>query len=473
VGNSDSPVNLGELSTHMAIPEGWTITQLKEIGEWQTGGTPSRVKPEYFSGGIPWVKICDLNDGVVNCTEETISERGLQNSAAKLLPVGTICVGIYGSIGKLGILSVPAATNQACANCIVDEDVIERNFLFFYLLSQRDILLSSGRGGTQANINNKIMREWPILVPPLPEQRRIVASLEALLADTDRVRGRLDAVAATMQQFRRAVLAGACSGRLTEGWREEHHVLLQVSWKLLKLQDIGEWQTGGTPSRSNPEYFGGGIPWVKITDLNDGMVNRTEETISRKGLENSSAKLLPPGSICVGIYGSIGKIGILGMPATTNQACANCIVNENVVELKYLFYYIISQRETLLSKGRGGTQPNINNRILREWPIYLPSPPEQHEIVRRVDALFALADRIESEVAGARGRVEALREAVLAKAFRGELVPTEAELARREGRGYESAAALLERVRAERQGNTPKMQGRKRGTAGQCRLTVD
>ena len=118
-------------------------------------------------------------------------------------------------------------------------------------------------------------------------------------------------------------------------------------------------------------------------------------------------------------------------------------------------------------------QPNLNLSKIKSTQIPLPPVAEQHEIVRRVDALFALADRIEGEVAGALEHVEALREAVLAKAFRGELVPTEAELARREGREYEPASALLERVRAERQGNPPKTRGRMRGAAGQCRLAVD
>jgi len=139
-----------------------------------------------------------------------------------------------------------------------------------------------------------------------------------------------------------------------------------------------------------------------------------------------------------------------------------------------LFYFLIEQRQSFIDAGQGGAQPNLTNKIVREWPIYLPSLPEQQEIVRRVEALFALADRIEGEVARALERVEALREAVLAKAFRGELVPTEVELARREGREYEPAAVLLERVRAGREdGHTKEIPTRNRRSSRQSSLPVE
>ena len=114
--------------------------------------------------------------------------------------------------------------------------------------------------------------------------------------------------------------------------------------------------------------------------------------------------------------------------------------------------------------------PHLGLNHLRQTIIQLPPLAEQHEIVRRVDALFALADRIEGEVTGALERVEALTQAVLAKAFRGELVPTEAELARREGREYEPADALLERVRAGREAGRQKTPGRAGRPSGQTAL---
>lgn len=163
------------------------------------------------------------------------------------------------------------------------------------------------------------------------------------------------------------------------------------------------------------------------------------------------------------LYGAtIGKVGVLGIEAATNQACANCVVNEKVIDRWFLFYFLTQQRDQLIEAGQGGAQPNLTNQIVRSWPLRLPPIPEQRKIVRRVVELFKLADAIEKRVAVATARAEKLTQAILAKAFRGELVPTEAELARREGRTYEPASALLERIRTESAGADPKADRRQR-----------
>ena len=177
------------------LPEGWLLLTLDKIGKWRTGGTPSRKITAYFGGNIPWVKSGDLKDGIVTSTEEKITESGVQNSSAKILPAGTVSVALYGAtIGKIGILGIDAATNQACANCIVDPKIISKEFLFYFILSQRQQLIETGQGGAQPNLTNKIIHDWPILLPPLSEQQRIVARIEALLSHIDSTRDRLSRV---------------------------------------------------------------------------------------------------------------------------------------------------------------------------------------------------------------------------------------------------------------------------------------
>ena len=170
------------------------------------------------------------------------------------------------------------------------------------------------------------------------------------------------------------------------------------SWCVVKLGDIGKWQAGGTPKRSIKEYYGGDIPWLKTGDLNDGFITDIPEYITQAGLNNSSAKLNPRGSVLVAMYGAtIGKMGILTFPATTNQACCACIEHP-VVETMYLFYFLLSHRDIFISQGGGGAQPNISKEIIINTHIPLPPLAEQMRIVSKVSELLNLLDKITAEL---------------------------------------------------------------------------
>ena len=137
------------------VPEGWMWTTLGVIGTWQSGGTPSRSNKSYYGGNIPWLKTGDLNDGYITHIPEFITEEAVVNSSAKLNPVGSVLIAMYGAtIGKLGILTFPATTNQACCACI-EYDAIDPMFLFYFLLSQRTAFIAKGGGGAQPNISKR------------------------------------------------------------------------------------------------------------------------------------------------------------------------------------------------------------------------------------------------------------------------------------------------------------------------------
>ncbi len=294
-------------------------------------------------------------------------------------------------------------------------------------------------------------RSYELAIPPVPEQRRIVKRIETLFTELESVRKRLGAASTTLKRLRQAILAAACSGRLTQDWRGRPRLRngdpVPPGWTQKVLRDVGDWFTGRTPTRRRADYFGGAIPWVKSGDLRDGPVTKTEESISQLGLEASAAKILPAGSVCVALYGAtIGRVGLLEIDAATNQACASCVPRPRVADRRYLFYFLLSQRTALAEAGQGGAQPNLTNKIVRDWPIAIPPLEEQQEIARRLEAHFRQADAIEKCLAAANISTEKLTQSILAKASRGELVPTEAELARREGRDYEPAAHLLQRL---------------------------
>lgn len=309
----------------------------------------------------------------------------------------------------------------------------------------------TGVGGSLTRAQPSKVATFPVPLPPLPEQRRIADKLDALLARVDAGRERLERVPKLVKQFRQAVL----SGELTREWRGGG----EAEWEETTLGVVARWSSGGTPSRSNPAYFGGPIPWVKTGELRESYITSAEESLTLLGLQNSSAKLFPAGTVLIAIYGAtIGRVGILGIEAATNQACAAAIPVEGKMTRDYLYYFLRAEKAALIEKGQGGAQPNISQAILKEHEINLPSLPEQAEIVRRVEALFAIADRLEQRYQSALASFDRLTPALLAKAFRGELVPQDPT--------DEPAAVLLERIRAQRgaEGTGPK-RGRKPAAA--------
>jgi type I restriction enzyme S subunit len=158
----------------------WKMVTLGEIGKWQAGGTPSRGHKEYYGGEIPWLKTGDLNDGFITEIPEHITQLGLEKSSAKLNPKDSVLIAMYGAtIGKVGILTFPAATNQACCACTEYKDV-DKMYLFYFLLSHREIFISQGGGGAQPNISQIKIKNVEIPFISLPEQQSIVSYLDSL-----------------------------------------------------------------------------------------------------------------------------------------------------------------------------------------------------------------------------------------------------------------------------------------------------
>ena len=165
------------------------------------------------------------------------------------------------------------------------------------------------------------------------------------------------------------------------------------SWEWVRLGEIGFWKAGSTPSRSNPEYYNGNIPWLKTGDLNDGFIDEVPEFITEKALKETSVQLNPVGSVLMAMYGAtIGKLGILNIEATTNQACCACIPFTGIYN-KYLFYYLFGQRKMFLKMGAGGAQPNISRTKIINSVFPLPPLDEQKRIVKKIEELIPYIDK--------------------------------------------------------------------------------
>lgn len=160
--------------------------------------------------------------------------------------------------------------------------------------------------------------------------------------------------------------------------------------RMVKLGDVAKWGSGGTPKRSVSAYFGKGVPWLSIADLNDGYVSEAKESLTYVGIEHSSAKVMPAGTLYVAMYGSIGKLGIGIRDFCTSQAIAFARPNNALVDTRYMFYYLLSQRRQLEFAGRGGTQSNISQKTLKSWPFPFRPLAEQRRIVAILDRADAI-----------------------------------------------------------------------------------
>ena len=169
------------------VPQNWSWTTLGKIGKWQSGSTPSRLNKDYYNGDIPWLKTGDLNDGYITHIPEYITEKALNETSVKLNPSGSVLIAMYGAtIGKIGILTYPATTNQACCACETFNG-IDKEFLFFFLLSHRDEFIKMGGGGAQPNISKEKIINTYIPLPPFSEQKRIVSAVRKAFVQLDTI----------------------------------------------------------------------------------------------------------------------------------------------------------------------------------------------------------------------------------------------------------------------------------------------
>lgn len=191
-----------------------------------------------------------------------------------------------------------------------------------------------------------------------------------------------------------------------------------AAWRRAALADVATWSSGGTPQSGNPAYYGGSIPWATIGDLNDGVVTETRSSITEAGLTKSSAKIVPPGTLLVAMYGaSIGKLGVAARSMATNQAIATAIPGDLIFS-KYLFYFLYGQRERLISAGKGAAQRNISQSVLKSWPIVFPVDlAVQRRIVDILDDHLSRIDAGDSALDAGDSRLRALEMSALDKYF--------------------------------------------------------
>ena len=453
-----NPCDIKEDEIPFEIPENWCWCRLGDVIDVRDG---THDTPAYIKSGYPLITSKDFRGDHFDFSKtKYISKQDydLINQRSKV-EVGDILFSmIGGNIGNKIIITTENYFEMAIKNVALfkNNNNVYNVYLFYVLEYYTKAFQNYAVGGAQTFVSLNFIRNYPFPLPPLAEQKRIVAAIEKfmpLIEEYGKKETQLKAINEKIGTLtKKAILQEAVQGklvpqiasegnardlleeirkeRLSHGFANSYGICdeknkkskssdlrsksqirvtkkelpeiteeeipfdIAENWCWCRLGEIGDWKAGSTPSRSNPELYNGNIPWLKTGDLTDGDINEIPECISKKALESCSMRLNPIGSVLIAMYGAtIGKLGILKIEATTNQACCACVPYNGIYN-KYLFYYLMSQKKDFTEKAEGGAQPNISREKLVVHLLPLPPYEEQKRIVAAIEKMLPLCEKL-------------------------------------------------------------------------------
>ena len=403
------------------VPESWCWTTLGEIGNWQAGATPSRMRKDYYGGNIPWLKTGDLTDGYIYEIPETITDKALEETSVKLNPTGSVLIAMYGAtIGKIGILTFPATTNQACCAC-VDYKAVTPKYLFNFLLSHKEEFVKLGGGGAQPNISKEKIISTLIPIPPIAEQNRIADEIERLITYIEAIelnQGRLEQ---SLKLCKERILDMALSGKLIPQDQDDEPAIellrkinpsftpadnrhyanvpykVPQKWQWVTLSDISNYgECINVPVSNIPENS-----WIlELEDIEKDSgrliqrMNRSKKNIN--GVRHSFKK----GDVLYSkLRTYLNKVLVADQDGycTTEIIPITCvpgIVPEYLCHVLRSRYYV----DYTISLGYGVKMPRLGTADALKSMIPVPPYEEQRRIVKSVNEIYHKLEQISSEL---------------------------------------------------------------------------
>lgn len=427
------------------VPENWVWTYWKICGDLIAGSGFKKEFQEKKNLPIPFYKVGSLkfadNLGFLYDDENTIDEPIRNVLKATLIKEHSV---IFAKIGEAIRLNRRAVNTEKC--CIDNNlmaftvnDMVLWRYAYFWTLGLD--LYSYTNSTTVPAIRKSDIELINFPLPPLSEQQRIVERIEELFAKLDEAKERLQEVADSFAVRKAAILHKAFTGELTKQWRRKNGVS-DESWEERKLGEVGVLERGRSKHRprNDERLFGGVYPFIQTGDVAnaDMFIEKHSQTLSDFGMQQS--KLFAKNTICITIAANIGKVAILSYDSCFPDSVVGLTTDEKN-NYKYVYYYLSTQQKELESKAPATAQKNINLKVLNDLDIFLPTLPEQHEIVRLIDDLLARERSAQQATEQALASIELMKKPILARAFRGELGTNKASEA--------SALELLKQVLAE------------------------
>lgn len=392
------------------IPEEWETLYIHQITEISTGATPSTNINEYWENGtIRWMSSGELNNKIIYDVNGRITQKGYDNTGTHMLPKNCVLIGLAGqgrTRGTAAYNKVELCTNQSIA-AILPNSKYESKYLYFYIDSLYDKLrlLSAGDGG-RGGLNKQILQNLEITMPPLNEQHRIVSALTSI----DNLISSLGKLIEKKKNIKQGAMQQLLTGKTRlKGFSER--------WVYRKISEIATTSSGGTPSRSIPSYYYGDIKWFTTTELKDNYLYDSVEHITREALNNSSAKMFSANTILMAMYGAtIGKLGVLKEPSTSNQAC--CAIKCNDIVEIFLFYILLYNRKSIIEKGCGAGQPNISQAIVNELSFLVPPCEKEQQAIANI---LSKMDNEITALEAKKAKYEAIKQGMMQQLLTGKI----------------------------------------------------
>ena len=397
------------------VPSSWVWTTLGEIGNWQSGATPSRLRKDYYGGNIPWLKTGDLNDGYISDIPEYITETALKETSVKLNPKDSVLIAMYGAtIGKVGILSFPATTNQACCACT--DYLVKKMYLFYFLLANREKFIAMGGGGAQPNISKEKIVSTLIPLPPKQEQSRIVEGIEHWLSLVDCIEKNKDNLQRTIKEAKSKILTLAIHGKLVPQDPTDEpasELLKRINPKAEITSDNGHYQKlpdGWILTRGKNIFnqmkscqpFGEEFKYIDIDAIDNKQqkINKIK-TIKVANAPSRASRYTQKGDVVFSMV----------RPYLRNIAIVpenNCIAStgfyvcspKELLQTGFCYYLMVSDYVVngLNQYMKGDNSPSINKKNVDDWFFPIPPLKEQHRIVAKIEEIFAQLDAIEASL---------------------------------------------------------------------------
>ncbi|EEZ9015127.1 restriction endonuclease [Escherichia coli] len=358
----------------------WRYLKIEDFCSTGSGGTPSRSKPEYYEGGdIPWIKSGDLKDSKIYDANEYITAAGLENSSAKIVEKDSILIAMYGAtVGRLAILGINAATNQAICNIRPDTTIADMKYLYYFLKSKFSYFVENAVGGAQPNISQGLIKSLEVPLPPLDEQKRIAAILDK----ADAIRQKREQAIKLADDFLRATFATMYGNPITN----------PKKWPVHLMGEIIEFKGGNQPPKSD-FIFEPKQGYIRLVQIRDFKSDKYATYIPQE----KAKRIFEVDDVMIARYGPPVFQILRGLSGSYNVALMKASPKENI--RKGFIFYLLQLPEyhdvVVKNSERTAGQTGVNLELLNKFNVPLPPIYYQDEILARLARIEKFKEKIE------------------------------------------------------------------------------